>query len=192
MPNPRIGETEFHQKGAAASAKIQKSKAKARWEQNKPKCLYCGKEWEWRDDRKGSYQLKRRYCDAKCIRAHQWAKYRERTGTEKKSPGSWFAETPFRKKGEVPSPMINQHARQVYLSKYPNAICELCGYDKIPVDVAHIKAVSSFSDESLLLEINQRRNLIGLCKNDHYLFDKGKIPLETITKKVEERESLRP
>lgn len=193
MSNPKIGENkELCRKGAAASARVQKDKSRARWEANRPKCLWCGKQWEWRDDQKGAYQIKRKYCDAKCTRAYQWSHYRERTGKQKRILGSWIAEAPFREKGKVPRAMINEHARKVYFSKYPNASCELCGYDKAPVDVAHVKAVASFPNGTLLIEMNQRKNLIGLCKNDHHLFDTGKIPLETIMKKVEERESLRP
>ena len=46
----------------------------------------------------------------------------------------------------------------------------VCGYDKT-YEVAHIKAVSEFSDDALISEINDINNLIALCPNHHWEFD---------------------
>ena len=48
--------------------------------------------------------------------------------------------------------------------------CEKCGYNK-HVEVAHIKPISSFSEEVLLSQINSRQNLMALCPNCHWEFD---------------------
>lgn len=48
--------------------------------------------------------------------------------------------------------------------------CILCGYSK-HIDVCHIKDISSFTNESLISEINDLNNLVALCKNHHWEFD---------------------
>lgn len=50
--------------------------------------------------------------------------------------------------------------------------CQICGYDK-HVEVAHKRAVSSFTDNSTAKEINDPSNLVGLCPNHHWEFDNG-------------------
>lgn len=54
-----------------------------------------------------------------------------------------------------------------HLTKLP---CAFCGYDK-HVELAHIRAISSFTSESLLSEINSEDNVIQLCPNCHWEFD---------------------
>lgn len=51
-----------------------------------------------------------------------------------------------------------------------NEPCRHCGYDK-HVEIAHIKAISAFSDDALLGEVNSRENLLPLCPNCHWEFD---------------------
>lgn len=53
-------------------------------------------------------------------------------------------------------------------------VCERCGYSK-HVEVCHIKPISSFSDDTLLSEINRVENLIVLCPNCHWEFDHPKL-----------------
>lgn len=48
--------------------------------------------------------------------------------------------------------------------------CFQCGYDK-HVEVCHKKPISSFSKETLILEINSVDNLIILCPNCHWEYD---------------------
>jgi predicted restriction endonuclease len=45
------------------------------------------------------------------------------------------------------------------------------------VEVAHIKAVSNFSEDSLISEINDISNLIGLCPNHHWEYDNGLLDI---------------
>lgn len=48
--------------------------------------------------------------------------------------------------------------------------CNICGYDK-HVEIAHIKAVSEFSNDTLISVINHIDNLIALCPNHHWEYD---------------------
>jgi len=68
---------------------------------------------------------------------------------------------------------LNAHIRNFarswlkHLTKLP---CKNCGYDK-HVELCHIKPVSSFTDETLLKEINSENNVIQLCRNCHWEMD---------------------
>lgn len=74
--------------------------------------------------------------------------------------------------GKHPS-WVHAHVRNFarswlkHLTKQP---CRHCGYDK-HVELAHVKAVSSFGDSSLLSEVNSEDNVIPLCPNCHWEFD---------------------
>jgi hypothetical protein len=57
--------------------------------------------------------------------------------------------------------------------------CQVCGY-KTHVELAHIKALSSFEDDALLAEVNHYTNIVVLCPNHHWEFDNGILPLEKI------------
>lgn len=48
--------------------------------------------------------------------------------------------------------------------------CVKCGYDK-HIEIAHIKPISSYSDDTLISVINKVDNLIPLCPNCHWEFD---------------------
>lgn len=71
---------------------------------------------------------------------------------------------------------IASHARQVLILDKRPKNCQVCGYD-LHVDVCHIQAVCDFTDENLISEINDPRNLIYLCKNHHWELDHGHLAL---------------
>ena len=54
--------------------------------------------------------------------------------------------------------------------------CVICGYTN-HIEIAHIKAVSDFDDETIVSEINHPDNLIGLCPNHHWEYDNGILKL---------------
>lgn len=54
--------------------------------------------------------------------------------------------------------------------------CAVCSYD-LYVELAHKKAIRSFSPDSKLKEINHPDNLIYLCPNHHWEFDSGILVL---------------
>lgn len=65
--------------------------------------------------------------------------------------------------------LIRTRARAVMSGK--PRICSECGYSK-HVEVAHIKAISSFSPDTLVSVVNDETNLKFLCPNCHWEFDK--------------------
>lgn len=66
--------------------------------------------------------------------------------------------------------IIAKNARKLYSQSNKPKKCICCGYDK-HYEVAHIKAVSDFSDNALISEINNINNLIALCPNHHWEYD---------------------
>ena len=77
-----------------------------------------------------------------------------------------------RTKGSVTRRNLYAHSANVMLNAKREKKCQRCGYELF-VEICHIKAVSSFSNEALLLEINAPENLIFLCPNCHHEFDAG-------------------
>lgn len=73
---------------------------------------------------------------------------------------------------------IRQNAR-VYSKYFYPVLCMLCGYDK-HYEVCHIKDLKDFSRDETFYEINNKTNLIHLCCNCHWEFDKGLIDINTI------------
>ena len=81
------------------------------------------------------------------------------------------------KKKDMTHPKIRSHARIIYFRSNKAAKhCENCGYDK-HIQVCHKKNVSDFSDNAALKEINDIKNLVGLCPNYHWEFDNGLLIL---------------
>lgn len=62
------------------------------------------------------------------------------------------------------------------LTKMP---CANCGYNK-HVELAHIKAISTFSETATLGEVNHYSNVIQLCPNCHWEFDNGFLNIDKI------------
>lgn len=50
-------------------------------------------------------------------------------------------------------------------------ICQFCGYDK-HVEVCHIKPIGAFSLDTLVSEVNAPDNILILCPNCHWEFDR--------------------
>lgn len=48
--------------------------------------------------------------------------------------------------------------------------CSKCGYDK-HIEIAHIKAISDFDEDTLCSVVNNESNLLPLCPNCHWEFD---------------------
>jgi predicted restriction endonuclease len=71
---------------------------------------------------------------------------------------------------------ITRLARKSFMKSNKPYRCEICGYTN-HVEVAHIKPVSEFSDDTPISEINNPDNLIGLCPNHHWEFDNGLLKL---------------
>lgn len=67
---------------------------------------------------------------------------------------------------------IRSLAREKYMENLLNPACVLCGYD-LHVEVCHILAIEDHPDTALIGEINDLKNLIGLCRNHHWELDNG-------------------
>lgn len=71
---------------------------------------------------------------------------------------------------------IRTHARSVVAKVGAARVCAICGYDK-HVEVCHIRSISDFSDDATISEINSLSNLILLCPNCHWEFDRDLLGL---------------
>ena len=70
--------------------------------------------------------------------------------------------------------LIRTRARSV--TKDRPQTCVNCGYDK-HVEVCHIKPISSYSLDTLVSIVNSPNNLVLLCPNCHWEYDKGRLAL---------------
>jgi hypothetical protein len=71
---------------------------------------------------------------------------------------------------------IQKNARLNFNKSKKEQICSICSYDK-HIQVCHIKSVSSFNDNDLIIKINDIENLIALCPNHHWEYDNGLLTL---------------
>lgn len=67
--------------------------------------------------------------------------------------------------------LIRSRARATKKSKQTK-LCEKCGYNK-HVEVCHIKPISSFDLNTKISIVNHETNLLILCPNCHWEFDKS-------------------
>ena len=82
----------------------------------------------------------------------------------------------FKKRSNWQNARSNQNsARKIFFKNCLDPKC-IVGYTN-HVEVAHIKAVSNFSEDSLISEINDISNLIGLCPNHHWEYDNGLLDI---------------
>ena len=71
---------------------------------------------------------------------------------------------------------VRKYAEKIYKESNKEMKCIVCGYDK-HVEIAHIKAVSDFDEDSTISSINTLENLVALCPNHHWEFDNNLIKL---------------
>jgi len=68
--------------------------------------------------------------------------------------------------------IIRYRARKLAEEYFPIKECVKCKYNK-HVEVCHKRAISDFSEDTYDTEINTKNNLVYLCRNCHWEFDKG-------------------
>lgn len=76
----------------------------------------------------------------------------------------------------------NAHIRALGRYKFKELLklpCANCNYSK-HVELCHIKPIKDFSETSSISEINSDSNIIQLCPNCHWEFDKGLLKIEEI------------
>lgn len=174
-------------KGGLASGKKQREKAEKEYYSEERLCFWCHKPLILLPHQKVYFKKTVRFCGSSCAAKHRWHVKRFKEGLpEPKKFGPYVVKTPFKTIGEGPKQMINQHARNVYNSRFKKQYCELCGYENF-IDVAHIKPIASFSKDTPFFVVNTLSNLIGLCPNHHREFDNGYIELESIKSLVDAR-----
>ena len=91
-----------------------------------------------------------------------------------KTKGELFSE---RKNWQSARTAIRKNAVEIYFANNVEHKCAVCGYNK-HIEVAHIKAVADFEENTKIKEINSITNLIGLCPNHHWEYDHGLLRLK--------------
>jgi Zn finger protein HypA/HybF involved in hydrogenase expression len=71
---------------------------------------------------------------------------------------------------------IRNHARNIMSKSDRHRKCINCNYVK-HVEVAHLKGISEFDDADMVSVINSLDNMVYLCPNCHWEFDKGSLLL---------------
>lgn len=127
-----------------------RSKEKLKW----PKCRCCSN--------KVAYQ-KGKYCRA-CINSK---KHLHGKPIEQQTLNEIV-----KRKGSNRYDVIRNHAAYLYRKNKENLKCANCTYDK-HVEICHIKPIKDFSLTTTIKEINDSSNIVLLCPNCHWEFDKG-------------------
>lgn len=84
----------------------------------------------------------------------------------------------FRSKEKHPS-WKNHYARCLNRSWNKELIrkpCYVCNYE-LHVELCHIKAISDFDDSATIGEVNDKSNIVQLCRNCHWEYDNGLLKL---------------
>lgn len=168
-------------------------RAVAKYKANPKICKGCGEPMPLPPSGRPCDLDGRVYCTAECSLRQKKETFDQTKTTQfwpidKLPPTMKVTELPFRPKKDVQAQEIRKNAKKVYRTFSRERVCEFCGKALgYPPDVAHIAPLASFSPDTLILEINQLSNLIGLCPSDHKDFDHGIISLEQIKEKVAAR-----
>jgi hypothetical protein len=81
-------------------------------------------------------------------------------------------ENVIKRKGSNRYDIIRYHASYLYRKNKTDLKCANCSYDK-HVEICHIKPIKDFSLTTTIKEINEPSNIVLLCPNCHWEFDKG-------------------
>lgn len=109
----------------------------------------------------------------RCTKLGIVLKIRRAKDTNERTKGEIFSE--FNSWQSARS-FIRKKAQENYINSCKPLKCAICGYDK-HVEIAHIKAVSNFSEDTTIGEINSIDNLIALCPNHHWEYDSGVLKI---------------
>lgn len=72
---------------------------------------------------------------------------------------------------------IRQHAKRLAsILDWETTSCQKCGYNK-HTELCHIKSIASFTEDTLLSEINSKENICFLCPNCHWELDNNKLKI---------------
>ena len=184
--------------GGKAWGKVQRDRAIESYYLDPKHCLACGLVIHVGSG-KVSETKKKKFCDNSCAATLNNKGVRRRTRCE---PRTFACEKCFRTlpnglsvrclqcrlygltKGELftsrswqaARSAIQAQARELYLFR-GNRQCFECGYDS-HIEVCHLRSVASFPPETKISEINDPKNLIGLCRTHHWEYDHGLLVLD--------------
>jgi hypothetical protein len=71
---------------------------------------------------------------------------------------------------------ITGHSRRVYQASEKPMKCFVCDFPH-GIQICHKKPISEFSDDTLISEVNDIKNLVALCPNHHWMLDHGLLKL---------------
>lgn len=154
----------------------------------KVKCLNCNKEFE-----KSNSQIKRspnHYCSRSCAASVNNRKKPRRTKTRKcklcdtlifkhrtycdkhkhKTIDYTLAECIYEQHHKSSAYSLVRARARTVAKKLGWNTCRQCGYSK-HVEIAHIKPISEYPEDTKISIINHPDNLIPLCPNCHWEFD---------------------
>jgi hypothetical protein len=132
-------------------------------------CSNCGAVINLKKQKNGSYP-KRKYCDI-CL---QIVHPNGNSLIINYNKGEHFSR---HKSWQSARSIIQRHARKVYFHSDKPRKCKVCGYDK-HIEISHLYPVKMFSTNINLMEINALSNLIPLCPNHHWEYDKGILKID--------------
>lgn len=164
----------------------QREKALKLYYENPSFCGFCKIMIEPKDYEPVCYMKNKKFCSLQCNSHHRWSLEKGGEYTPRRPNVKPQFERTLEEVDDKNRVIIGRRARRNYELNMKEIKCEICGYNG-PVDVAHIKAIASFSKDTKLKEVNHIDNLVGLCPNHHREFDRGDISLETIKALVSSR-----
>jgi hypothetical protein len=191
--NPDCGNETKNPKYCSRScaAKINNAATPKRIAQSNGICEKCGITIFYKKQKRGGYSP-RRFCET-CflrIRAEITAERHNSLPIE----DATLAQLKQQKRGYWSWRVsITRDSRNKYLRSNLPKHCCICGYNK-HFDVCHRKDISTYADEVTIREINILDNLIALCRNHHWEFDKSLLSPEDRLKldaSVAQRQSTR-
>ena len=191
------------QAGGRVRAKQQRQEALARYAANPKYCEHCKARIEVKEHQKVTEMRRRRYCSRHCaIIVNNTISPKRKASPFRSCKGCgvpipkrrrWgYSTVQFcdkcrgesytglrvrdRVREDVRRQTIQKHAQRVYALSGKPYDCVICGYDK-HIEVSHIKGVASFPPDTYVRDINALDNLVALCPNHHWEFDRGLLEL---------------
>lgn len=79
-----------------------------------------------------------------------------------------------------PFHLVRAQARMIMEESKAKHECAICGFSEY-VETCHIKAISDFTLDTRVSEVNRLDNLVYLCPNHHILLDRNKLSNEEIS-----------
>lgn len=161
----------------------------------KYKCTFCNKRFK---DKKINNHQERYFCNNECFIAYKKEnkkpKYCKHCNVQLKSntikccdncnpnKKDWSKIFLIDYKKHYGSNLTTYHsrlrslARSIYKKSNKPKYCVNCKYN-LHYEVCHIKDVRNFDGNATIAEINDLDNLVALCRNCHWEFDKGYLKL---------------